>query len=160
MIRVLDIMSGTLLLILRLSMALALYAFLGWAIYTLWRDIQRQSELLAARRIPEIRLVNHNIGDEPLSHEFVVPEVVVGREESCDLILDEKTVSAEHARLSYHHGNWWVEDLHSRNGTFLNQELLAAQAVLTSGDELQVGQVKLRIEISGNIGEPASIDAK
>ena len=149
-------MSGTLLLILRLSMAIALYAFLGWAVYTLWRDIKRQSELLAARRIPEIRLIN-DIGDETVSHEFALPELVVGREESCDLILDEKTVSAEHARLSYHHGNWWVEDLHSRNGTFLNQVLLAAQAVLTSGDELQVGEVKLRIEISGNIDEPATI---
>lgn len=152
-------MIGTLLLILRLAMALALYAFLGWAIYTLWRDIKRQSELLAARRIPEITLITH-IGDETISHEFVVPELVVGREKSCDLMLDEKTVSAEHARLSYHHGNWWVEDLHSRNGTFLNLELLAAQTVLTSGDELQVGQVKLRIEISGNIGEPSSIGAK
>ena len=148
-------MIGTLLLMLRLAMALALYAFLGWAIYTLWRDIKRQSELLAARRIPEIRLVYH-IGDETIFQEFVVPEVVVGREKSCDLILDEKTVSAEHARLSFHHGNWWVEDLHSRNGTLLSQELLAAQAVLTSGDELQVGQVKLQIEISGNIGEPSS----
>ena len=149
-------MIGTLLLILRLTMALALYAFLGWAIYTLWRDIKRQSELLAARRIPEITLVNH-IGDETISHEFVVPELVVGRDKSCDLMLDEKTVSAEHARLSYHHGNWWVEDLQSRNGTFLNLELLAAQAVLTSGDELQVGQVKLRIEISGNIGDSTGI---
>ena len=149
-------MIGTLLLILRLAMALALYAFLGWAIYTLWRDIKRQSELLAARRIPEITLVNH-IGDETISHEFVVPELVVGRDKSCDLMLDEKTVSAEHARLSYHHGNWWVEDLHSRNGTFLNLELLAAQVVLTSGDELQVGQVKLRIEISGNIGDSTGI---
>jgi len=149
-------MIGTLLLILRLLMALALYAFLGWAVYTLWRDIKRQSELLAARRIPEIRLVNH-IGDETISHEFIVPELVVGRDKSCDLVLDEKTVSAEHARLSYHHGNWWVEDLHSRNGTFLNQVMLAAQAVLTSGDELQVGEVKLRIEISGNIDEPATI---
>jgi hypothetical protein len=149
-------MIGTLLLILRLAMALALYAFLGWAIYTLWRDIKRQSELLAARRIPEITLVNH-IGDETISHEFVVPELVVGRDKSCDLMLDEKTVSAEHARLSYHHGNWWVEDLQSRNGTLLNLELLAAQAVLTSGDELQVGQVKLRIEISGNIGDSTGI---
>ena len=152
-------MSGTILLILRLSMALALYAFLGWAVYTLWRDIKRQSELLAARRIPEITLVNH-IGDETISHKFVAPELLVGRDKSCDLVLDEKTVSAEHVRLSYHHGSWWVEDLHSRNGTFLNLELLDTQAVLTSGDELQVGQEKLRIEIGGNIDDSASISAK
>ena len=152
-------MTGTLLLILRLAMALALYAFLGWAIYTLWRDIKRQSELLAARRIPKITLVSQ-FGDESISSDFVVPELVLGRDQTCDLILDEKTVSAEHARLSYHHGNWWVEDLQSRNGTFLNLELLAAQAVLTSGDELQVGQVKLRIEISGNIGDSTGIVSK
>ncbi len=151
-------MSGTILLILRLSMALALYAFLGWAVYTLWRDITRQSELLAARRIPEITLVNQ-IRNETISHKFVVPELLVGRDKSCDLVLDEKTVSAEHARLSYHHGNWWVEDLHSRNGTFLNLELLDTQTVLTSGDELQVGQEKIRIEIGGNIDDSAGISA-
>jgi hypothetical protein len=152
-------MTGTLLLILRLAMVLVLYAFLGWAIYTLWRDIKRQSELLAARRIPKITLVSQ-FGDESISSDFVVPELVLGRDQTCDLILDEKTVSAEHARLSYHHGNWWVEDLHSRNGTFLNLELLAAQAVLTSGDELQVGQVKLRIEICGNISDSTNTISK
>jgi predicted component of type VI protein secretion system len=140
-------------------MVLALYAFLGWAIYTLWRDIKRQSELLAARRIPKITLVSQ-FGDESISSDFVVPELVLGRDQTCDLILDEKTVSAEHARLSYHHGNWWVEDLHSRNGTLLNLELLAAQAVLTSGDELQVGQVKLRIEICGNISDSTNTISK
>ncbi len=152
-------MTAILLLILRLAMVLVLYAFLGWAIYTLWRDIKRQSELLAARRIPKITLVSQ-FGDESISSDFVVPELVLGRDQTCDLILDEKTVSAEHARLSYHHGNWWVEDLHSRNGTFLNLELLAAQAVLTSGDELQVGQVKLRIEICGNISDSTNTISK
>jgi hypothetical protein len=152
-------MTAILLLILRLAMVLALYAFLGWAVYTLWRDIKRQSELLAARRIPKITLVSQ-FGDESISSDFVVPELVLGRDQTCDLILDEKTVSAEHARLSYHHGNWWVEDLHSRNGTFLNLDLLAAQAVLTSGDELQVGQVKLRIEICGNISDSTNTISK
>ena len=103
-------------------------------------------------------MVNH-IGDETISHKFVAPELLVGRDKSCDLVLDEKTVSAEHVRLSYHHGSWWVEDLHSRNGTFLNLELLDTQAVLTSGDELQVGQEKIRIEIGGNIDDSAGISA-
>lgn len=149
-------MSAVLLLILRLAMALALYAFLGWVILTLWRDIKRQSDLLASRMVPEIVLYQQ-MGDEISSSKYNVPEFVVGRERSCDLILDEKTVSAEHARFSYHHGNWWVEDLHSRNGTFLNQDLLATQVVLTSGDELQIGQAVLRIEISGNMSDSATV---
>ena len=152
-------MSGILLLVLRLAMALALYAFLGWAVLTLWRDIKRQSELMAAQRIPGIRLV-HEVDTERKSYEFTVPELVIGRDQTCDLILDEKTVSTEHARLSYHHGNWWVEDLHSMNGTLLNLELLTTSAVLTSGDELQLGQVMLRIEISGNTNASSSGDSQ
>lgn len=151
-------MSGILLLVLRLAMALALYAFLGWAVLTLWRDINRQSELMAARRIPGIRLVQE-VDTERKSYEFTVPELVIGRDQTCDLILDEKTVSTEHARLTYHHGNWWVEDLHSTNGTLLNLELLTTSAVLTSGDELQLGQVMLRIEISGNTNASSGVDS-
>ena len=140
-------MSGTFLLIIRLGMALVLYGFLGWAVWTLWRDIKRQSELMATRRFPEIKLVNR-IEAEELSYQFNIPDLVIGRDQTCDLTLDEKTVSAEHARLVYHHGNWWVEDLHSRNGTRLNLELVNTPVVLTSGDELQLGQVMLQIEIS------------
>lgn len=152
-------MSAIILLVLRFSMALALYAFLGWAVYTLWLDIKRQSELSVARKIPEIRLISH-IGKQSVSHNYVLPELMVGRDSSCDLVLQEKTVSAEHARLTFHHGNWWVEDLNSRNGTYLNLELLDTQAVLTSGDELQVGQVKLNIEIGESIDDPVSNSVK
>jgi predicted component of type VI protein secretion system len=143
-------MSGTFLLILRLGMALALYAFLGWAILTLWRDIKRQSELLAVRKVPEI-VLREQMGE---SYRFNVPELIIGRNQNSDLILAEKTVSAEHARLSYHHGNWWVEDLLSRNGTYLNQELLSEPVVITTGDELRFGQVILRIDIGEYEGEP------
>jgi pSer/pThr/pTyr-binding forkhead associated (FHA) protein len=152
-------MSGTFLLIIRLAMALALYGFLGWAVWTLWRDIQRQSELMATSRIPEIKLVNR-VEAEELSYQFTIPDMVIGRDQTCDLILDEKTVSAEHARLSYHHGNWWVEDLHSRNGTLLNLELVNTPAVLTSGDELQLGQVMLQIEISDYIGRSSNKESE
>lgn len=152
-------MSGTFLLIIRLAMALALYGFLGWAVWTLWRDIRRQSELMATSRIPEIKLVNR-IEAEELSYQFTTPDLVIGRDQTCDLILDEKTVSAKHARLSYHHGNWWVEDLHSRNGTLLNLELVNTPAVLTSGDELQLGQVMLQVEISDNIDRSSNKESE
>ena len=140
-------MSATLLLILRLVMALALYAFLGWAVYTLWWDMKRQTELINARRVPEITVMT-DIEGESRPYNFSVPELVIGRDQTCDLNLDVNTVSAEHARLSYHHRNWWVEDLRSRNGTLLNLELVTTPAILVSGDELQLGQVLLKISIN------------
>jgi pSer/pThr/pTyr-binding forkhead associated (FHA) protein len=139
-------MSAIILLFIRLVMALALYGFLAWAVWTLWRDIKRQDELMEARRFPELTLTQRDESGE-VSYKFSTPDVLIGRDQICDLILDEKTVSAEHARLSYHHSNWWVEDLGSRNGILLNLELLSTQAVVVSGDELQLGQVLIVVEI-------------
>jgi pSer/pThr/pTyr-binding forkhead associated (FHA) protein len=59
----------------------------------------------------------------------------------------DDTVSARHARLSYHHNQWWVEDLQSRNGTYLNDERVSVPTVIVSGDELRYGQVATLIEI-------------
>ena len=145
-------MSGIVLLILRFVMAVALYAFLGWAVYTLWRDMKRQKDLIEARKIPEID-VSVDIEGQVKSHRFIVSEIVVGRERTCDLVLDASTVSAEHTRLSYHHQNWWVEDLGSRNGTFLNLERVATPGILVSGDELQLGQVLIKIIINNEATE-------
>lgn len=139
-------MSGTLLLILRLVMAILLYGFLAWAVYVLWLDIKRQSALIDARSVPEITIIEDIDGEEK-SCEYAVPELVIGRDQTCDLSLDDNTVSAEHARLSYHHLNWWVEDLGSRNGTLLNLEPVNTPAILVSGDELQLGRVSLKIKI-------------
>lgn len=152
-------MSATILLLIRLVMALALYGFLGWAVWTLWRDIKRQDELMAARQIPELTLIKQEeSGGVPL--KYSMPDILVGRDQICDLILDEKTVSAEHARLSYHHGNWWVEDLDSRNGTLLNLEMLSTPAVVVSGDELQLGQVMILVEIGDSENHSPAVDSK
>ena len=140
-------MSGQILLVLRIALALSLYAFLGWALLTLWRDLKRQSEMLAARQAPPISLLRPAIDGSFEPFRFVAAEILVGRDPVCDLCLDDKTVSAEHARLAYHHNQWWVEDLRSRNGTYLNQEVISSPIVVTTGDELRFGQVVLVVQV-------------
>jgi pSer/pThr/pTyr-binding forkhead associated (FHA) protein len=152
-------MSGIVLLIIRLLMVVALYAFLGWAVYTLWRDMKRQSDLIEARKIPEIN-VQVEMEDQIGAHSYSVSELVIGRDQTCDLVLDANTVSAEHARLSYHHQNWWLEDLGSRNGTYLNLERVTTAAILVSGDELQIGQVLIKISITDESTELSKDDSK
>ena len=137
------------LLVARLVLALALYGFLGWAVYTLWRDLQRQEQLIAARRVPPLALAPQpSDGAQP--RWFTIPEVTIGRDPASDCSLDDKTVSTAHARLTFHHRQWWVEDMGSTNGTFLNQEPVTTPLVVTSGDELRVGQVELTILIEEN----------
>ena len=139
-------MSAIILLVLRILLAGLLYSFLGFAIYTLLRDLKQQGDLLAARQPPLLTLTAA-LENNPLSHKFNKPEVILGREPGCDFLINDKTVSSRHARLSYHHQQWWLEDLASTNGTFLNDETITAPVVITHGDELRLGHIELHIQI-------------
>ena len=65
---------------------------------------------------------------------------IVGRGPECDVHLNDPGLSRRHARLFKMDGAWWVEDLQSRNGTFLQGQRLARPARLSDGDRLQVGR--------------------
>ena len=60
-------------------------------------------------------------------------------------------ISARHAHLTYHHNQWWLEDLASTNGTLLNDIRITTPTVITSGDELQCGATRLFISLSENV---------
>jgi pSer/pThr/pTyr-binding forkhead associated (FHA) protein len=139
-------MVGTIILILRLCMIVALYVFVGFALLLVWRDIRSQSDLIILRQIPPIILTKKN-QDPSQSYRGILPEIIVGRDLACEFILDDQTISARHARLSHHHNQWWIEDLESTNGTFLNQAPISTPTVIVSGDELCFGQVSVQVSI-------------
>ncbi len=138
-------MVNLLLLALRLIMALLLYAFLGWALFTLWQSLRQQAQLANTRRIPPLKLLFQ--ADDPSDAQtFTLPQVILGRDPACDVTLDNDTISAQHTRLSFHHNQWWVEDLGSTNGTFLDDQPVTTPTVLADGDRLRCG------EVSGVVG--------
>ncbi len=139
-------MSGLVFLALRLILVICLYAFLGWAFYTIWVDLKRQSEKLAFLKVPVLTLTRQ---DGKGTYHFSRAEVHIGRDPACDCSLEDQTVSTQHAQLSYHHNQWWLEDLGSTNGTFLNQAPVSAPMVVTIGDRIRCGQVNLDISIDG-----------
>lgn len=141
-------MTGTVLLILRILLAIALYTFLLRALYTIWRDLSAQASQISARQVPVLR-VSFRAADAEQVREFHVPEVIIGRDPACELALQNDTVSSRHARLSYHHNQWWLEDLQSTNGTFLNDERVYTPVVIISGDEVRCGKESLLVEILG-----------
>jgi pSer/pThr/pTyr-binding forkhead associated (FHA) protein len=144
-------MSGPVVLFLRLLLTVSLYAFLVWAFTNLWRDIKLQSALLAVRKIPPISLTLSLAGQVPLIRRFIQAEVYIGRDPACDCPVDDEAVSARHARLSYHHNQWWLEDLNSTNGTLLNQEKLAIPTVVISGDEFRCGSTLFTVSLAGDL---------
>ncbi|NLE99729.1 MAG: FHA domain-containing protein, partial [Anaerolineales bacterium] len=55
--------------------------------------------------------------------------------------------SAQHALLTWREGQWWLEDLGSRNGTQLNDELVDAPTVVVTGDIIRIGRARLKVEL-------------
>ena len=143
-------MSGLIVLALRLLMALALYGFLGWAVLLLWREIQKQGQSLATRRVPGISLSVRRGRAAPVIRNFSQPDITVGRDPGCDIPLSDDTISTRHAQLTYHHGQWWLEDLASTNGTQLNKLRVTMPTVITSGDEIQCGKTRLLISLTSD----------
>src|SRR5438046_3012709 len=67
---------------------------------------------------------------------------VVGRSPDCEIFLDDVTVSRKHAVLVRRDAAFFVEDLGSLNGTFLNRRRIES-GELADGDELQIGKYRL-----------------
>ena len=72
-------------------------------------------------------------------------EQTVGRAAGCQITLDDTYVSQLHARIFTKDGAWFVEDLGSTNGTFVNEQQLAAPAMLQPGDTVRVGQTTMEL---------------
>lgn len=144
-------MSGIIVLGLRVIAGLALYAFLGWALIFLYREIQRQSLSLASRRVPGISITIRSAGGAMVHKYFAQPEIVLGRDPGCDFPLMDDTVSTRHARLNFHHGQWWLEDMASTNGTYLNGSQVTMPTVITSGDEVRCGASQLIVTLAENV---------
>ena len=64
--------------------------------------------------------------------------VILGRHPACDIVLESAAVSRQHARILNCDGRFFVEDLHSRNGTLLNGRPVAQRQLLADNDQLGI----------------------
>ena len=89
-------------------------------------------------------VVIHAEGAKPRT-VAVSGNMVMGRAAECELALDDTFVSQQHARLFAKNGSWFVEDLGSTNGTFVNDQRLAAPAMVQPGDRIRLGTTVLEL---------------
>ena len=86
-----------------------------------------------------IRAGGGRVGESfPLSAE----RMTIGRRPDSDIFLDDVTVSRDHALLVRRSGDYFLDDLGSLNGTYVNRHRIESHR-LEDGDELQVGKFKL-----------------
>jgi pSer/pThr/pTyr-binding forkhead associated (FHA) protein len=139
-------MTGSVVFILRLLLSIALYGFIVLIFITMLRQYRSQIRLLTPQSNTALQLVSINQPEE-ITHKISQSEVLIGRDPNCKIHIQDETVSSQHVRLYYHDNNWWINDLNSTNGTFLNEEMIAHPCVITENDEVRIGQVKFMVHI-------------
>lgn len=99
----------------------------------------------------------------PIGGGDVIPllkkTLLVGRRESCDIVLRFPNVSAHHCQLTLQSGYWYIRDLQSRNGVKVNN-LRVTEKRLDPGDTLAVAKHRYQVQYSpaelGAVGPPPS----
>ena len=139
------------LLFLRLLFVVILYFFL----YQIVRLTTRELLVLAQDDAPDQtgrrvsgRLVMLDAAESSIPPGTTLPlfaRTIVGRHPDCTIVLDDSFVSAEHAELEEIEARWYVRDLGSTNGTFVNGRAVTVDTGIQDGDIVQFGRVKLKL---------------
>ena len=138
-------MDGVLSRILTYIFVIIIYLFIYAIIRMIFLDIRamnrRKSGSLAEAYLKLINLrrdLDFNIAE---SYELEEDEVI-GRGNKCTLRLPDKYLSVRHCRIYKSDDSFFIEDLGSTNGTFLNGDELADEAVeLMDGDKISIGRL-------------------
>jgi hypothetical protein len=72
-------------------------------------------------------------------------EITMGRAAGCQVPLEDSYASQVHARVFHRDGQWYVEDLGSTNGTYLNRRRVAGPMVMKRRDRIQIGNTVLEL---------------
>src|SRR5437868_5237564 len=142
--------TETMILTLRLGVVAILYLFLFGLFVLTIRELQsaRRVQTAARSAVGHLIMVQPGTSAQPLGGLIPLgPVTRLGRREDNNIVLDDDSVSGSHALVLLKDGRWWVRDVGSTNGTLVNGSLIKAETILNEGDELQVGQVLMRVTV-------------
>jgi pSer/pThr/pTyr-binding forkhead associated (FHA) protein len=71
--------------------------------------------------------------------------MTVGRAATCDIAIADNYVSNVHARIYLRDGAYWLEDLGSTNGTYMNRARVSVPTPFNPGDEVRIGKATLEL---------------
>jgi hypothetical protein len=130
----------------RLLFLLLLYLFLARIIRVLLRDL-RAAAREPAHRPGRLVVLDSPSGEPAIGRSFWLDVITtLGRDVNNAIVIDDPFASSEHAVLTFRGRNWYLEDLDSTNGSYINGHPINGVAALGYGDEMQIGQVRMRLE--------------
>lgn len=92
------------------------------------------------------RIWVHSEGGGPRSEE-IGDGLLIGRGSHCDLVLDDETVSTDHAELTRRGASYLIADLGSKNGTIVNGRRIEKQTRLASRDIITISPFRLELDL-------------
>jgi pSer/pThr/pTyr-binding forkhead associated (FHA) protein len=109
------------------------------------RGRNQGAESPSSPQTASIVVVHEPDGAKPRTFKLAT-SMLVGRAPECEIRVGDTYASQQHARLFGRQGGWYVEDLGSTNGTFVNDQRLAAPALVQPGDRIRVGTTVLELK--------------
>jgi pSer/pThr/pTyr-binding forkhead associated (FHA) protein len=110
------------------------------------RDL-RSAAREPTRELGRLVVVASPSGEPGAGATFALDAITtLGRDVNNSIVLEDEFASSSHAALTYRGRAWYVEDLGSTNGTFVNGSQVDGLAPIAFGAEVQIGQVRLRLE--------------
>jgi pSer/pThr/pTyr-binding forkhead associated (FHA) protein len=138
--------------LLRMGLMGLLYLFLLLVAVVAWRELRAvPAGPVVAKAAPAgygyLTIVEAAASGRTTGEVLPLPPItLIGRGAGNTIVLNDPSVSAVHALLTYRQGRWWLEDRGSTNGTVLNGVLVEQPTVASLGDLIELGQVRLRLE--------------
>jgi hypothetical protein len=114
------------------------------------RDSNDSNTVAVLDQISTYQLVLTDVNSP--SRSFHVPLnnlVTIGRRaDMCNIVLDyDKSVSGRHCEISARGGKFYVKDLQSKNGTFINNSKVLSETEIFSGNMLRIGRLDMKFEV-------------
>jgi predicted component of type VI protein secretion system len=123
-----------------------LYLFLFGVARMLLRDLSAASRERSTE-LARLVVVASPAGEPAEGSTLALDAITtLGRDVNNAIVVDDQFASAQHAVLTFRGRTWYVEDLASTNGTFVNGSPVDGVAPVGYGDEVQIGRVRLRLE--------------
>lgn len=123
-----------------------IYLFLARVIRALLRDL-RAAAREPLERSGRLVILESPGGEPPAGQSFGLDVITpLGRDVNNAIVIDDEFASADHAVLTFRGRSWYIEDLGSKNGSYVNGQRVEGVAPMGFGDELQIGQVRMRLE--------------
>lgn len=104
------------------------------------------------------RLIQESGGER--REKRIAGTITIGRSNAADFHIDDKTLSREHTQVYAQGNRYFVKDLESKNGTYLNGQIIRQPEALKSGDRIKVGPGVFVVAFDPGDAAPATAVAR